>query len=121
MESLHLINTYPPMHITYKHHISCKYIYSCETPCKFTCNYLGYLKLDLYHWRIYGEGCGGCTPPFGWKILPKKGQFWPFLGLQPPFPDRIVDKSSHERLQTPPLSKISRSAYVYDKNILQIN
>ena len=57
-----------------------------------------------------GEGCRGCNP-FRRKILPKKGHFWPFLGLQPPpFPDRMADKSSHERLQ-PPLSKISRSVH----------
>ena len=45
-------------------------------------------------------------PPLSRKILQRKGHFWPFLGLQPPVPDRVVDKISHERLHPPPFQKI---------------
>ena len=49
-----------------------------------------------------GGGLRGLQPPpFRQKNLPKKGLFWPFLGLQPPFPDWMVDKSSLERLEPP--------------------
>ena len=44
----------------------------------------------------------GVATPFGRKILPKKVIFWQFLGMHPPFQDRMVDKSSHERLHPPP-------------------
>ena len=71
---------------------------------------------------IIGRSRGGLRglqlpPPFGPKILPKKVIFDNFCGLGPqlPFSHRMVDKSSHERLQyPPPLSKISRSAYAYN-------
>ena len=64
-----------------------------------------------------GRVAGVATPPPLWsENFTKKRSFWPFWGLQPPppFPDRLMDKSSHERLQSPPLSKISRSAYETD-------
>ena len=62
-----------------------------------------------FHWRIYGEGCGRCTPsPFGRRIVPKKLFFYdcnPHFWSAP-------DKYSHEGLQLPPpFSRVSRSAF----------
>ena len=52
-----------------------------------------------------GRVAGVAPPALVGKFYQKKGQFWPFLGLHPPFQDQIVDKSSHERLQPPPFQK----------------
>ena len=49
-------------------------------------------------------------PPFWSENFTKKRSILAiFRASTPSFLDRIVDKSSHERLATPPLSKISRS------------
>ena len=59
-----------------------------------------------------GGGLRGLQPPLVGKFYQKKRSFFAiFRAATPPFPDRMVDNSSHERLQ-PPLSKNSRSAYV---------
>ena len=88
----------------------------------FMVRILGTNERLLFYQKVYrgtpladlGGGLRGLQPPLWSENFTKKGHFGPFLGLQPPFPDRMVDKStcSHERLQ-PPLSKISRSAYAH--------
>ena len=65
---------------------------------KFELNF----KLIHMHQRIKGEGCG-VAPPTLVGIFYQIESFLAFLVLQPPppFPDRLVDKSIHDRLQTP--------------------
>ena len=67
--------------------------------------------LTEYALADLGGGLRGLQPPLSSKNFTKKRSFLAiFRAATPPFPDRMVDKSSHERLQ-PPLSKISRSAH----------
>ena len=69
----------------------------------------------LHIGRLRGRIAGVATPPPppGRKIY-KRGSFLGHQTTPPPFPDRMVDKSSHERLHPP--FKISRSAYVSVRN-----
>ena len=53
-----------------------------------------------------GRVDGVATPsPFGRKIYQKLSIFAIFRAATP-FPDRLVDKSSHKRLHPPPFQKI---------------
>ena len=53
-----------------------------------------------------GNGMRGLQPPpllpFWSENVIQKISFLAILGLQPSFPDRMFEKSGHERLQTPP-------------------
>ena len=79
--------------------------------------------------QAIGGSRGGLQPPFGRKILPKKVIFCHFRASTPPFPDRMVDKSSHERLQ-PPFKKfldppmqahVKQSENICENNVDDIN
>ena len=66
----------------------------------------------INNWRILGGGLRELNPPFG-EPFDHIQSFWTILRAAIPFSDRIVDKSSHERLQPRPFQNFLVSSMIY--------